>query len=484
MVKRRWLALLLVLLMGISLISGCSPAEKSYYSLMREVNTQPVYIDNGHYTIDVSALPAGMFTGQEAVRAQTLINAMGQMRIEYKGQVDTKQQLFQYDYAIMQGRTGAQVGAFSIAYKDGVMYMKIDQIINLLKQLSSPAEQENLERIFAGVVWISFSDQDLNGLAPNSQSGVISQMLSNASGQQMLFKKLLDGLVNDVYNDYSSSLITQSGNKYTMTLRGGDLVDVGKSLAVYTINHIDQLDKTLRDFLNGLTPAEATQLGLTPDTRLMALQSLDQMVMEVKRDGPSAIQEIENLGAASEAEILRVLNDSEYVSSVEKTGANTYRLNSRLYLNISDPANPRDRLVTTFAAEQTITTGGTVQVSAPVGAISLRELQGRMPRTMTVNIDTGNYSSSNGLFSNSGRLSVEMVDGRTYLPLRMVGESLGETVDWDQATHQAYVLQNGQRINMTGIIVNSRTYIKMRDFEQLGFSVEWNEYTRSVTVSK
>ena len=63
MVKRRWLALLLVLLMGISLISGCSPAEKSYYSLMREVNTQPVYIDNGHYTIDVSALPAGMFTG-------------------------------------------------------------------------------------------------------------------------------------------------------------------------------------------------------------------------------------------------------------------------------------------------------------------------------------------------------------------------------------------------------------------------------------
>lgn len=47
MVKRRWLALLLVLLMGISLISGCSPAEKSYYSLMREVNTQPVYIDNG-----------------------------------------------------------------------------------------------------------------------------------------------------------------------------------------------------------------------------------------------------------------------------------------------------------------------------------------------------------------------------------------------------------------------------------------------------
>jgi len=482
--KKRWLALLLVLLMGVSLISGCSPAEKSYYGLMSEANTQPVFEDIGSYTVDLTALPTSMFTGQDALSAQTLSNVLGQMRIEYKGRTDMRQQVFQYDYVILNSHTRTQQGAFSIAYKNGVMYIKIDQLIGLIKDFCTPAERDNLDRIFAGVEWVSLSDQDMTGLSPGSQTGISSQLLYNSSGQQLLFKKLFDGLVNDVYDDYSTSLVTQSGNKYTMTLRGSDLVDVFKSGAVYTINNIDKLSQSLKNFLNGLTPVEAAQLGLTYDVRLEALQSLDEMVLEVKQDSQSAIQEIESISTASETELIKIINDSEIASSIEKSGNSTYKINTRVHLNISDPVKPWDRLVCTFTAEQTVTAGGTVQVIAPAGAVSLAELQGRMPRQMTVNIDTGIYSTSNGLFSNSGRLSVQMADGRTYLPLRMVGESLGEMVGWDQAAHQAYVVQNGQRINMTGIIVNSRTYIKMRDFEKLGFSVGWNDYARTVTVTK
>ena len=484
MFKKRWLALLLVLLMGMSLLSGCSPAEKGYYSLMSEANTQLVFEDTGSYTVDLAALPSSMFTGQDALSAQTLSNALGQMRIEYKGQVDMRQQVFHYDYVILNSHTRTQQGAFSIVYKNGVMYIKIDQLMSLIKDFCTPAERDNLDRVFAGVEWVSLSDQDMTGLSPGSQAGISGQLLYNSSGQQLLFKKLFDGLVNDVYNDYSTSLVTQSGNKYTMTLRGSDLMDVFKSGAVYTINNVDKLSQSLKNFLNSLSPAEAAQLGLTHDVRLEALQSLDEMVLEVKQDSQSAIREIESMSTASETELLKIINDSEITSSIEKSGNSTYKINTRVHLNISDPAKPWDRLVCTFTAEQAITTGGTVQVIAPAGAVSLAELQGRMPRQMTVNIDTGNYSSSNGLFTNSGRLSVQMVDGRTHLPLRMVGESLGETVGWDQAAHQAYVLQNGQRINMTGIIVNNRTYIKMRDFEKLGFTVGWNDSTRVVTVTK
>ncbi len=481
--EKRWLALLLVLLMGISLISGCSPAEKSYYSLMSEANTQPVFEDIGSYTVDLAALPSSMFTGQDALSAQTLSNVLGQMRIEYMGRVDMRQQVFQYNCVILDNQTRSQEGTFSIAYKNGVMYIKIDQLMSLIKDFCTPAERDNLDRIFAGVEWVSLGDREMNGLSPGSQAGISSQLLHNSSGQQFLFKKLFDGLVNDVYSDYSTGLVTQSGNKYTMTLRGSDFMDVFKSGAVYTINNIDKLSLSLKSFLNGLTPAEVAQLGLTYDARLEAMQSLDEMVLEVKQDSRNAIREIETMSTGSETELLKIINDSEIESSIEKSGNSTYKVNTRVHLNISDPAKPWDRLVCTFTAEQVITTGGKVQVMAPAGAVTLTELRGRIPHQMTVNVDTGNYSSSNGLFSNSGRLSVQMVDGRTYLPLRMVGESLGETVGWDQAAHQAYVLQNGQRINMTGIIVDSRTYIKMRDFEKLGFAVGWNDNTRTVTVT-
>lgn len=485
MVKKRWLALLLVLLMGISSLTGCSPAEKSYYGLMSEVSTQKVFSDSGSYIINLTTLPASMFTGQEAMRTQTLSNALGQLRIEYQGQVDISQEVFQYDYTIYDTRTKSTRGAFSVACKNGIIYIKIDGIMGFIKEFCSPAERDNLDRIFAGVVWISVDDGDMSRWMPDGgHSGVLGQLFDQSSGQQLVFKKLLDGLVNDAYGGYSTSLVSQNGNKYTMTLRGRDLMDVFESGAVYTINNINKISQTVKDFFNGLTPAEAAQLGLTSDARLKAIQSLDQMVLEVKQDSRSAIREIQTMSAVSETELLKVINDSEIISSIEKNGANSYHVTSRLHLNISDPANPTDRLVCTFSLEQNIKTGGNVQVTVPTGAISLDQLQARMPRQMTVNIDSGYYSSGNGLFSNSGRLSVQMVDGRTYLPLRMVGESLGATVGWDQVAHQAYVLQDGQQVNMTGVIVNSRTYIKMRDFEKLGFTVGWDNYTRTVTVQK
>lgn len=485
MVKKRWLALLLALLMGMSILTGCSPAEKSYYSLMREVSTQKVFEDSGSYIINLTTLPASMFSGPEAMSAQTLSTALGQLRIEYRGQVDMNQEVFRYDYTILDNRSQARKGDFSVAYKGGVMYIKVDGIMNFIKEFGNPVERQNLDRIFAGVEWISMSDQELTGaLAVGSQPGLTGSMFRQSSGQQLIFQKLLDGLVNDVYSDYSTSLVSQNGNKYVMTLQGRDLMDVFKSGAVYTINNIDKVSLSLQNFLTGLTPAEAAQLGLTPDARMQAMQGLQQMVTEVKRDGQSAIREIESMSAASEAEMLRVINDSAIVSSIEKTGTNTYQVTSRIHLNISDPAKPGDRLAGSFSTEQNIRTGTTVQVAIPVGAVSMSQLQAKMPRNMTVNIDSGAYTSSNGLLSNNGRLSVQMVEGRTYLPLRMVGESLGETVGWDQAAHQAYVVQNGQRINMAGVIVNSRTYIKMRDFEKLGFAVGWNDYTRTVTVQK
>lgn len=484
MFKKRWLALLLVLMMGMSIISGCSPAEKTYYSLMSEVSSQEVFEDTGSYVIDLSTLPSSMFTGQDAMSAQTLNSALGQLLIEFSGKVDMNQDAFQYDYTIFDNRTKAEKGSFSVVYKNNIMYIKIDQLLSFIGQFCTPAEKQNLDRIFTGVQWISISDQEMSALMPEgSQPGVTSQLLQKSSRQNLVFKKLFDGLINDVYGDYSADLVTQSGNKYTLTLRGADLMDVFKSGAIYTINNIDKLSLSLKNFLNGLSPAEAAQLGITYQAKLQALQSLDVMVAEVKQDSQSAIWEIESLSAASEAEMQRVLNDSAIVSSIEKAGANSYNVASRIHLNITGTSSV-DRLNCTFSSTQTIKTGGNVQVTAPATATSITVLQGKMPRQMTVYVDSGYYTSSNGLFSNSGRLSVQMVEGRTYLPLRMVGESLGETVGWDASAHQAYVLQNGQRINMTGIIVNSRTYIKMRDFEKLGFTVGWNDYTRMVTVEK
>lgn len=379
MVKKRGLALLLLLLMGISLISGCSPAEKNYYSLMSEARTRPVFMDSGSYTIAVSALPAGMFTGQESLDAQTLISSLGQLQIQYRGQVDKRQQVFQYDYTVWDSRSRTQAGAFSVLYKDGVMYLRIDQMMDFIKGLCAPAQRENLERIFAGVEWVSWSEQDMNKVAPGSRESLTPQLLLNSSGQQLLYKRILDSLINDVYDEYSSGLVTRSGNKYTMALRGSDLMTVFKSGAVYTVKNAARLSQAVESFLEGLTPAEAAQMGLTEATRLQALQSLHEAVAQVERDGPNLIMELEGMGATPDSQLLRMINDSEIISSIEETGSNTYRIDSRVRLNIGDPVNPRDRLSATIVTEQAINAGGPVQVAVPAGAVPLAELPGWSP---------------------------------------------------------------------------------------------------------
>lgn len=74
-----------------------------------------------------------------------------------------------------------------------------------------------------------------------------------------------------------------------------------------------------------------------------------------------------------------------------------------------------------------------------------------------------------------------LIDNRVYLPLRYIGETLGEEVGWDNDLRQAYVLRNGEKIDMTGVIVNDKTMVKIRDFEKLGYTVG---YVQENGVSK
>ena len=63
MLKRKWLALLLVLMLGLGTLTGCSPTELGYYNLLKEASSQKVYTDTGSIELSVAQLPASLFTG-------------------------------------------------------------------------------------------------------------------------------------------------------------------------------------------------------------------------------------------------------------------------------------------------------------------------------------------------------------------------------------------------------------------------------------
>ncbi|MDA8066256.1 MAG: copper amine oxidase N-terminal domain-containing protein [Thermaerobacter sp.] len=100
-------------------------------------------------------------------------------------------------------------------------------------------------------------------------------------------------------------------------------------------------------------------------------------------------------------------------------------------------------------------------------------------------------------------MPAQIVDGRTFVPLRFVSEALGAKVSWDAVTREVTISQNGQTVVMTegqtGYAVNggARTmdvapYVAGAGYtmvpvrfasEALGYHVKWNGAAKQVTVT-
>ena len=89
-----------------------------------------------------------------------------------------------------------------------------------------------------------------------------------------------------------------------------------------------------------------------------------------------------------------------------------------------------------------------------------------------------------------------IVNDRTLVPIRIVTETLGGEVGWNDATKTVTLKIDGKEITMTigkvleayGVapqIINSRTYVPIRFVaDELGSEVNWNEETKEITIVK
>ncbi|MDD3394942.1 MAG: stalk domain-containing protein [Anaerotignum sp.] len=79
-----------------------------------------------------------------------------------------------------------------------------------------------------------------------------------------------------------------------------------------------------------------------------------------------------------------------------------------------------------------------------------------------------------------------VADGRVYLPLRVICEAMGETVEWNNAEKVAYIVHADGKTAMKGIIQDGTSFVSVRDFEKLGYTVEYQtvDDLKQVTVTK
>ena len=113
---------------------------------------------------------------------------------------------------------------------------------------------------------------------------------------------------------------------------------------------------------------------------------------------------------------------------------------------------------------------------------------------ITMQIGNTNVSVNEKVFTND--VAPVIRNNRTLVPIRVVTETLGGTVDWNDTTKEVTLNIDGKEIKMTiGVIlekygvapeiINDRTYVPIRFVaEELGADVQWNEETKTVTITK
>lgn len=60
-----------------------------------------------------------------------------------------------------------------------------------------------------------------------------------------------------------------------------------------------------------------------------------------------------------------------------------------------------------------------------------------------------------------------------YLPLRYISEGFGEILYWDANIGSSFIIKDNVRYDFEGKIIANRTYVKARDFEKLGYKIEY-----------
>ena len=131
--------------------------------------------------------------------------------------------------------------------------------------------------------------------------------------------------------------------------------------------------------------------------------------------------------------------------------------------------------------------------------VAVNNLQENLGPSIRLVID--NRTAHIGMTAYTLDVAPFMVDGRTMVPFRFIGEALGAEVDWDPVTRTVFYVTGNMRmeipIGSTTIMINGearvvdasaslvdgRTLVPVRIVsEQLGARVNWNPVTRQVTI--
>ncbi len=485
--------LLLLLVFSFSLVAamGCSQEEKEFLQLINAVNNLNTAEGSGEMSFSFN-LPSSVTSTASDADALVFNLLQKGITIQYTSKQDVEKNMLDCSFVYVDKATGKTQELIKILSKDNVLYLKIDELVQFAASLN-PQLGEEYKEIFGDTEYLSLTKDEylqmlnLNNSANTPGNDISMNMLRNNNFVDTRANRVLQNFMlglTTVYENYQPNLVTKDANGYTLTMNGTQLINTLPGFLMYSLENSEALSTYITASIDKLTNEDLAALGLTSAQKEQGKASIQSFSSLLELNKEASLQQIDLMQTElkNNQEQLKGFDGFSMKYTIKEKGADTYNLNADMEMNLEESG---DKIGFSMNSQSTITAISSFDITVPTAKVmSFTELQKLITKTMNISVDqkTSTYTDRNG--EKQEQLDAQIIDNYTYLPLRQIATTFDEKVDWDATQNKAYVMRGISKIDMTGTIINERTYIKIRDFNKLGYQIDWDELTRTVKIAK
>lgn len=515
---KKKLAAMLCALMGLTAFTGCSADEVGYMEMslnMMQTMKSCETVGNTEVTLNFdemkkfaeTILAKDGMTLDDVMPAEDLAPFQGShvIDLDYTMQMDMDDLSFVFDIDAEYKNKEYSFGQWYYSLTDGI-YVSSETLWSVYQMGQDMTDAYDQTFLYQDANFASelkaIVDANPYICLVSAEDLSMNQGVVPENGFNDLYQAAVDMYLN-AFEGYTSNMITKTETgSYKIEATGTEVGNMLVSLLDYVAQNPEPVLNAVEEYLTVSMQTMGTdEAGMADLKDSFAAAKADLATFSTMVTGWKSTVE----SALADPTVASILQGFHYSAEVAQkdgvyTSTETYTMKNgdQLMCSVNSTATMQaTSKVLTFPAQSISMTDLDNQVTAlvdkynPVTGVTVKWYPADEDNIALVSLARAEQNGAiNTLMGTDVTTGEEYVvqDGRIYLPLRALCDTLGETVVWDAQNRTASVVKGEENIQMDSILVDGVSYIGVRGFEALGYTVDYTnndgEHIAVITQSK
>ena len=452
----------------IAMLTGCSPAELGLANIMKDLSNEKMMKIEGEYEIELPEEMNFSFAGEIDTRDKTNPYVNLTVNFEYPGE-----------------KVSIQNAKFII--QDKSMYLSK----NIVREILAVNETENYMKSFDSAL------TDIEYIEISFEEEGYDEIVDYYGMTDQIPKEELITEFKEIFKYFQTDFVKKENNLY--------VVEIDKYSIFQTVDRfMNFLSKYKENIYDTLTAAVLKNYDMLLVLSNGEIDDKETLTADFKEYRTEFIQEIEetvtrykDFAREDFRKELNNLGDTKIKQTIIKRKDNAYILTQDFNIEYKNLVPSLDNTDVMRQVNRNFVLKGKTSISIPENiekntifdALNIYDAQDTVDKTYNFNNpvklveivwDEAKYGSQTRLTNTDNQetythYDLLIHDELLYVPLRQTAEDLGLTVYWDNNTQKAYVIsKTGEKVDMTGIIHDNRTFVKTEDFKKLDYRIYYD----------